>query len=63
MLYLQKFIFPDMETESDFLSKLRRTCYDTYYPFQVFIKNRLTFLEFAPITILYGGNGSGGTVI
>ncbi|WP_455257522.1 AAA family ATPase [Peptoniphilus asaccharolyticus] len=63
MLYLQKFIFPDMETESDFLSKLRRTCYDTYYPFQVFRKNRLTFLEFAPITILYGGNGSGKSTI
>lgn len=61
MLYLKNFTFPDMELESSFLRKIRQTCYNTYYPFQVFKKNRMTKLEFAPITILYGGNGSGKT--
>lgn len=38
---------------------MRRTCYDSFYPFQVLTKNNLRVLDFEPITILYGGNGSG----
>lgn len=63
MLYLKSFSFPDMELESLFLRNIKQTCYDTYYPFQVFRKNRLSKLEFEPITILYGGNGSGKTTV
>ncbi|MDE5596343.1 MAG: AAA family ATPase, partial [Lachnospiraceae bacterium] len=39
----------------------KRTCYDTYYPFLVLSEHNLTMLDFEPITILYGGNGSGKT--
>lgn len=39
----------------------KRTCYDTFYPFQVLSKHGLTRLDFEPVTILYGGNGSGKT--
>ncbi len=39
----------------------KRTCYDTFYPFQILSKNHLTRLDFEPVTILYGGNGSGKT--
>ena len=39
----------------------KRTCYDTFYPFQVLSKHGLTSLDFEPVTILYGGNGSGKT--
>ncbi len=61
MIYLQTFRFPDIEREYDFTMSLKRTCYDTFYPFQVISKNGLTRLDFEPVTILYGGNGSGKT--
>jgi len=61
MLYLSQFKFPDIEQEYDFTMRLKRTCYDSYYPFQVLSKHRLCMLDFEPITILYGGNGSGKT--
>ena len=40
---------------------LKRTCYDTVYPFQILSRHQLTRLDFEPVTILYGGNGSGKT--
>lgn len=61
MLYLSQFKFPDIEKEEDFIFGQKKTCYDTYYPFQVLSKNQLTVLDFEPVTILYGGNGSGKT--
>ena len=61
MLYLSQFKFPDIEKEEDFFFGQKKTCYDTYYPFQVLSKNQLTVLDFEPVTILYGGNGSGKT--
>ena len=62
MVYLEWFRFPDADQEWDFFMKpeLKRTCYDSYYPFQV-LAGRLEWLEFEPVTILYGGNGSGKT--
>ncbi len=61
MIYLSHFSFPDEETEFDFFLSVKRTCYDSYYPFKVLSKRRLAMLDFEPITILYGGNGSGKT--
>lgn len=61
MLYLSQFNFPGTEIEYDFLMGLKRTCYDSFYPFQILSKNQLRVLDFEPITILYGGNGSGKT--
>ena len=61
MLYLSQFNFPDAEEEHDFFMSLKRTCYDSYYPFQILSKNQVKTLNFEPITILYGGNGSGKT--
>ena len=60
-MYLSKFRFPDVEREYDFILGLKRTCYDTVYPFQILSKHQLTQLDFEPVTILYGGNGSGKT--
>lgn len=37
--------------------------YDNCYPFGIFPEKNLSYLEFEPITILYGGNGSGKTSI
>lgn len=61
MIYLSHFQFPDIEREYDFILNQKRTCYDTYYPFQILSKHRLVMLDFEPVTILYGGNGSGKT--
>lgn len=59
MIYLSHFSFPDRETEYDFTMGQKRTCYDTYYPFLILSKHSLRMLDFEPVTILYGGNGSG----
>ena len=61
MVYLSTFKFPHVELEYDFIMGQKRTCYDTYYPFQVLSKHNLLRLDFEPVTILYGGNGSGKT--
>ena len=62
MLYLSRFTFPTAEEESSFfISEVRRTCYDSYYPFGVLSARELAALDFEPLTILYGGNGSGKT--
>ncbi len=61
MLYLSHFEFPDREREYDFTMSQKRTCYNTVYPFLVLSKNNLRMLDFEPVTILYGGNGSGKT--
>ena len=60
-VYLLNFQFPHVEMEYDFMFGQKRTCYDTYYPFQILSKHNLTRLDFEPVTILYGGNGSGKT--
>lgn len=61
MVYLSHFSFPHVEQEYSFLMGIKRTCYDTYYPFQVLSRHQLRMLDFEPVTILYGGNGSGKT--
>lgn len=61
MVYLSHFAFPDIEKEYDFSMAQKRTCYDTFYPFFVLSKHGLHMLDFEPVTILYGGNGSGKT--
>ena len=59
MIYLSHFSFPDIEQEYSFLMGLKRTCYDSFYPFKILSKHGLKMLDFEPVTILYGGNGSG----
>ena len=61
MIYLSHFSFPDREREYDFTMKQKRTCYDTVYPFLILSAHQLKMLDFEPVTILYGGNGSGKT--
>lgn len=63
MIYLSHFEFPDGDREFDYLLKIKRKCYDTFYPFQILPKHDLRMLDFEPITILYGGNGSGKTTV
>ena len=61
MMYLTQFTFPTGEQEFDFFLGQKRTCYDSFYPFQILSRRKLRMLDFDPVTILYGGNGSGKT--
>ena len=61
MLYLSHFEFPTPETGYNFIFRQKHTCYDTYYPFQILSKRGFHRIDFEPVTILYGGNGSGKT--
>ena len=45
--------------ESIALYDIKSTCYESFYPFGVLSAHHLRQMDFEPITILYGGNGSG----
>ncbi len=59
MIYLQSITFPGAEIETNFILSIKRTCYDSFYPFKVLSGHDLHRLDFDTVTILYGGNGSG----
>ncbi len=59
MIYLETFQFPEKDEEFDFFMSVKRTCYDSYYPFGVLSEKRFRQIDFEPVTILYGGNGCG----
>ena len=61
MVYLERIVFPSEDDEWSFRMSIKRTCYNTMYPFNVLSQAGLAQLDFEPITILYGGNGSGKT--
>ena len=61
MLYLSRFTFPDADREFDFRLEVKRTCYDSFYPFGVLSGRGVEELAFEPVTVLYGGNCSGKT--
>lgn len=63
MVYLQDFALPGDGAEEGFGMSIRRTCHPSYYPFGVFYNRKLPRFTFAPITIFYGGNGSGKSTI
>lgn len=62
MICLSSFRFPLWDEEYKFrLDEVKRTCYNTMYPFFVLSRHALSELSFTEVTILYGGNGSGKT--
>ena len=62
MIYLSQFVFPSPEREEMFLHRIKETCFNTYYPFQILPQHQVHTLNFDEnITVLYGGNGSGKT--
>ena len=58
-MYLSAFYFPGEEAETDFLFGLKTTYDQSVYPYGVLPKVGLDEIIFRPVTILYGGNGSG----
>ncbi len=69
MLYLKEFTLPTEKDEAGFLLsypyQLEMKCYNhnNVYPFKLFPEKGLERLAFEPVTILYGGNGSGKSTI
>lgn len=61
MIYLDSITFPETDQEFNFFLGQKRTCYDSFYPFQILSRHQLRRLDFEPVTILYGGNGCGKT--
>lgn len=61
--YLKYFTFPSEDTELNFILKIQRTCYDSFYPFRTLSSHALGKVDFEPITIFYGGNGSGKSTV
>jgi predicted ATPase len=59
MVYLEGFTFPRDDMEFGFFMNIQRTCYDSFYPFKVLSKHGFERVDFEPVTIFYGGNGSG----
>lgn len=62
-MYLEEFIFADVNAEETFINNVLSTVYKTYYPFKILTTKQLKKIEFSPITILHGGNGSGKTTV
>ena len=68
MIYLMNFQMPTREDEENYFSdkdniKVKKTCYTTYYPFQLFQYRELPEFFFSDITIFCGNNGSGKSSI
>ncbi|HWQ72386.1 MAG TPA: AAA family ATPase [Desulfitobacteriaceae bacterium] len=63
MIYLNVFTFPNEDMEFDFFMTVKRTCYDSFYPFKALARHGLERIDFEPITIFYGGNGSGKSTV
>lgn len=63
MISLSQFSFLNDDSEWEFYRRNETQLHSTYYPFGILRKYDGLILDFAPLTILYGGNGSGKTTI
>ena len=63
MIYLKELELATEKDETEVIFGEKRTCFGTMYPFKIFPEKRLEYIEFAPVTIFYGGNGSGKTTL
>ncbi|MBE6685494.1 MAG: ATP-binding cassette domain-containing protein [Ruminococcaceae bacterium] len=68
MKYLDSFTLASESEEINYLWSFGKTdmqCYSqtNVYPFKIFPQKRLERLDFEPITVIYGGNGSGKSTI
>ncbi len=69
MMYLRSFSLASEPSETEFFLhfpyQLEMGCYDreNAYPFHIFPPKYLSRVDFAPVTIFYGGNGSGKSTL
>ena len=62
-MYVKSLKLTSEAEEIIFIKNQVRTCYNGIYPFKIFPDKGLERVDFAPITIFYGGNGSGKTTL
>ena len=62
-IFLKSFTLVSEEDEALFMRDIKSTCYNTLYPYKIFSLKDFYDIEFAPITIFYGGNGCGKTTL
>lgn len=63
-LYLENFIFPSLDEDNLVDTERMGSFYDEdCYPYHIMSEMGLFRLDFEPLTILYGGNGSGKSTI
>lgn len=60
--YLRSFTLLGGEREADFFFNFDMTCYNSFYPFLTLPRD-LRHIEFDPVTVIYGGNGSGKSTV
>lgn len=63
MIYLERFSLPSLIRRELFVNGIKRTCYGSFYPFDLFPECEVPEMVFEPITILCGGNGCGKSTI
>ena len=63
MIYLTSYSVPSLGMREKFTNDIKRRCYNTVYPFNVFELQELPEFTFEPVTILCGGNGSGKSTL
>lgn len=64
MIYLKTFDLMTQRQEDDYISQIRHTCFNSYYPLGIFTcEKELSHLYFSEITIFCGGNGSGKSTL
>lgn len=63
MIYLKELELASDRAETAVIFGEKRTCFGTMYPFKIFPEKQLQYIEFASVTIFYGGNGSGKTTL
>ena len=61
--YLHDFTFRSDAEEWDLCRAEKRTCFEVLYPFGIFPLKGLGRVEFDPVTIFYGSNGSGKSTV
>ncbi len=62
-MYIKSLTLASDNAEINFIKDLKQTCYNGVYPFKIFPMKDLRHIDFAPITVFYGGNGSGKTTL
>ena len=62
MIYLKSFKLLDEDDEYSMIM-YKMNIHNNFYPLKIFPEKGFKNIEFEPITIFYGGNGSGKTTI
>lgn len=63
MIYLKSFKLLNERQEQEILYGKSMNIHTSFYPLGIFTKKEFENIDFEPITIFYGGNGSGKTTI